>query len=125
MTRTLTCILCPNGCELTVREESGGNFTVLGSRCAKGKEYAVGELLHPERTIATSVPLLGGDAPLISVRLNRPIPKEAIFAAMTEINKLRPQAPVSVGQVLLPRILGYNSDVIATRNAEKAAENTQ
>lgn len=122
MTRTLTCILCPNGCELSVREENGENPVVSGNRCAKGNQYAIEELMHPARTIATSVPLLGGDAPLVSVRLNRPIPKDAIFAAMAEINKLRPEAPVHIGQVLLPHILGYDSDVIVTRNAEKARE---
>lgn len=119
MSHTLTCILCPNGCELAVLAENGEVASVTGNRCPKGKEYAIEELLYPQRTISTSVPLLGGDAPLLSVRLNRPIPKDAIFAAMAEINKLRPKAPIRIGQVLLPQILGYDSDVIATRNAEK------
>ena len=118
MTKTLTCILCPNGCQITAELEEGKLISLEGNRCAKGKEYAVQELTAPMRNIASSVLVEGGDCPLCSVRLTAPIPKGSIPQAMEAIRGIRVTAPVHIGQVLLPHILGLESDVIATRNVE-------
>lgn len=36
MTRDLICLMCPNGCRLTVVSDSAGGFQVSGNRCEKG-----------------------------------------------------------------------------------------
>ena len=41
----------------------------------------------------------GGELPLASVRLSRPISKKDIFRVMEVINTVRLQAPTAVGQV--------------------------
>ena len=121
MIQNLTCILCPNGCDLTV--ETDGNNNVLrveGNTCPRGAEYAHQELTAPKRNIATSVLVEGGVLPLASVRLTGPIPKEQIFAVDAAIHAVRLTAPVHVGQTVLANVLGLGVDVIATRNVEKA-----
>ena len=115
MIKELTCILCPNGCVLNAEAE-GDNITVTGHSCPKGKDYAIQELLAPMRTISSFMLVSNGEEPLVSVRLNRPIPRERIFDVMAEIKKQRLTAPVSCGQIIIANVLGLDSDVIATKS---------
>lgn len=120
MKRTFTCIVCPNGCEIEAEYESAQVLSVTGNLCAKGKTYVTQELVAPRRTIATSVRVVGGALPLASVRLTNAVPKSRIFDVMREINRHTLTAPVRIGDVLVANILGLDSDVIVTRNVEKA-----
>lgn len=120
MIQKLTCILCPNGCDLTVEtDETNKVLRVEGNTCPRGAEYARQELTAPKRNIATSVLVTGGALPLASVRLTGPIPKEQIFAVADAIHAVHLAAPVIIGQVVLPDVLGLGVDVIATRNVPK------
>ena len=116
MKRTFTCIVCPNGCEITVQGETPDSCALSGAGCPRGTAYVLQELKDPRRTVSGSVPVAGGDLPLVSVRLDRPVPKKMIFPVMEEISRLRVNAPVEIGQILLADVLGLNSNVIATRN---------
>lgn len=60
-----------------------------------------------------------GVLPLVSVRLNRAVPKEKLFEVMAEIRKLSLNAPVHTGDLIVENILGLGSDLIATKNVEK------
>lgn len=120
MKRTFTCIVCPNGCEIEAEYEGAQVLSVTGNLCAKGKTYVTQELVAPRRTIATSVRVVGGALPLASVRLTNAVPKSRIFDVMREINRHTLTAPVRIGDVLVANILGLDSDVIVTRNVEKA-----
>ena len=119
MNRTMTCILCPNGCEMTIEYKEKELLSVCGNRCPKGASYAEQEIKNPMRNIASSVLVKGGDLPLCSVRLSATIPREKIPEVMEEIRRITVSAPVSIGDVLAPNVLGLGSDVIATRNIEK------
>lgn len=120
MKRTFTCIVCPNGCEIEAEYEGAQVLSVTGNLCAKGKTYVTQELVAPRRTIATSVRVVGGALPLASVRLTNAVPKSRIFDVMREINRHTLTAPVRIGDVLVANILGLDSDVIVTRNVERA-----
>lgn len=120
MKRTFTCIVCPNGCEIDAEYEGSRVISVTGNLCPKGKTYVTQELVDPRRTIATSMRVDGGELPLASVRLTRPIPKDRIFDVMAEINRHSLTAPVAIGDVALPNILGLGSDVIVTKNVARA-----
>ena len=115
MTRDFTCIVCPNGCEITVEYEGKNVLSVTGNLCKRGEAYVKQELTDPRRTIASSVAVEGGVLPLASVRLTAPVPKEKIFDVMEEIKKIRLQAPVEAGTVLVSDILGLGSDLIVTK----------
>ena len=95
MTRSFTCIICPNGCEITAEYEGDTVYAVQGATCPKGDAYVRQELTDPQRNIATSVLVEGGELPLASVRLTNPIPKARIFDAMAEIRGVAVDAPVS------------------------------
>jgi len=122
MKRELTCIVCPNGCELIVETQDGGPLIVQGATCKRGYEYAERELLNPMRTLSTSVMVEEGESSLVSVRLNKPIPKSRIFEFMDLIKEVRLQAPVHIGQVVIPKVLGCDSDVIVTKNIRRIAK---
>ena len=118
MTRTFTCILCPNGCAITVEHEGGAISACTGNQCDNGRRYVEQELLDPRRTIASSVLVTGGDRPLVSVRLTQPIPRDLIFPVMEQIKKLCLQAPVEPGLVLLENVFGTGSDLITTSRVD-------
>jgi CxxC motif-containing protein len=111
----LTCVLCPVGCELEVSRDGSSDVQVIGNQCDKGIPFAVEEVLRPMRNLATSVPVRGTAATMVSVRLSGPVPREMIFPILAEIARLRPEAPVRRGQVLIADVLGTGVDVIATR----------
>lgn len=114
MIDTLTCIMCPIGCELQVivLDEK---MEIAGNKCEKGKEFAYEEVLHPKRNLATSVPISGQHQTMLSVRLDRRVPRDQIFSILNEIAKLRPVPPIVRGQILIENILNTGSNVIATR----------
>lgn len=120
MTRSFTCIICPNSCEITAEYEGDTVYAVRGATCPKGDAYVRQELTDPQRNIATSVLVEGGELPLASVRLSRPISKKDIFRVMEVINTVRLQAPTAVGQVALADVCGLGADVIVTKNVARA-----
>ena len=113
----LICIVCPKGCHLKVDENNG--FAVTGNSCEKGEAYGKAELMHPTRTLTTTVKVLGGELPRCPVRTASSIPKDKMFAAMAVIDRLAVAAPVQRGQVLIADLLGTGADLIATRTIEK------
>lgn len=117
MSDRLTCILCPAGCELEVLDE-GDRLDVRGNECDKGIGFAESEVRHPLRNLATSIPLRGTAARMVSVRLSGPVPRERVFPILEAIAGLRPDPPVRRGQVLISDVLGTGVDVIATRTLE-------
>jgi len=112
----LTCVLCPVGCELEVARDASGDLEVQGNQCDKGVPFALEEILRPKRNLATSIPIKGTAATMVSVRLSGPVARDMIFPILAEITKLRPEAPVRRGQVLIADVLGTGVDVIATRH---------
>ena len=119
MMREFTCIICPNGCEIQAEVEDSQILSITGFQCPKGKTYVEQELTAPVRNIASSVIVEGGELPLASVRLTSAIPKERIFDAMEEIRKVKVEAPIIAGTVVIKNLLGYDSDVIITRSVER------
>ena len=98
MTRSFTCIICPNGCEITAEYEGDTVYAVRGATCPKGDAYVRQELTDPQRNIATSVLVEGGELPLASVRLSRPISKKDIFRVMEVITPYVSRPPPPSGR---------------------------
>lgn len=120
-TRNLTCIGCPMGCQITVELEGDKILSVNGNNCAVGDRYARQEVIHPERTVTSTVVITGGDKPRLSVKTAHNIPKDKIFDCMAEIDRVRVKAPVHIGDVVLKDVCGTGVDVVATRNVEKVS----
>src|ERR1035437_6114292 len=125
MNRTFTCIICPVGCEIEVKyememknepeakhEQSEKSSAVpvireiSGASCASGKYYVENELINPMRTVTSSVLVSGGNLPVTSVRLTAMVPGNRMMDVIEELKKVRLQAPVEIGQVVISNILG-------------------
>ena len=117
-TRQMTCILCPNGCEIDVAyrgEPSAETLEVEGNLCPKGETYALEELLHPKRTLTTSTLVRHGVQPQTSVKTRAPIPREAVARAREALRSVVVDAPVAIGDTVAHDVAGTGVDVVVTR----------
>ena len=113
--KQLVCIVCPNGCRLTVTEDGQG-IHVTGTRCPRGVDFATTELTHPMRTISSTVKTVYQNCPVLPVRVSGPIPKERIFDVMAQINHVLIKERVGRGAVIISDVCGLGVDVISTSN---------
>ena len=146
MRKTITCIICPNGCLLSADVSVPGtdasvtgtefqrstdspgtgaefrrsiNGPVTGAGCPRGEAYFIQEITDPRRTLTSSVLVTGGEIPLCNVRLTEPVPIARIPDVMKEIRKMKIEAPLESGTVLIRDVLGLGSDVIATKTIRR------
>ena len=114
----LTCVVCPNGCLLTVWQEDGVTH-VEGAACKNGVAYGQTELTDPRRVLTTSVAVKGGVLPLVSVRSTAPIPRAALLPAVAALKDLVVDAPVHIGD-LIYQDPAIGLTLLASRNVERA-----
>lgn len=112
MERQFTCIVCPLGCSLTVKTENDSVVSVSGNTCPRGEKYARDEMANPVRTVTTTV--LTPEGRTVSVKTSTPIPKDKMFECMREINSVKIDLPISVGDVIIKGVCGTDSDIVAT-----------
>jgi CxxC motif-containing protein len=116
MTRKLTCIVCPKGCQLSVELDGKKVLSVSGATCKRGVSYAEAECTAPMRTLTTTAPIEGGG--VIPVKTDKAIPKELIFECMKLINAVRVDKDSKIGDIIIKNVLGTGANVITTRNAK-------
>lgn len=115
----LTCISCPLGCPLKVETDAQGQVVgVTGNTCKRGEIYGRKEVTSPERVITSTVKVEGGTAPLVPVRTKTEIPKGKIWECMAAIREAEVQAPVKLGDVIIPNVCGTGVNVVATKTVE-------
>ena len=114
-TRELICIGCPLGCPLTVEMKGTEVVSVTGNTCPNGDRYARKEVTDPRRTVTSTVRVLGGSLPVVSVKTAPDIPKNKIFDCMQELATIRVKAPVQEGDVIVSNIANTGVSVIATK----------
>lgn len=110
----LTCIRCPMGCALRV-SVAGDEVTVTGNTCPRGADYGRQEVTAPVRTVTSTVPVTGGQIPVVSVKTAGDVPKDSIFDVMRDIRSASVTAPVKIGDVIVRNVGGTGTDVIATK----------
>ena len=112
-TKKLICIGCPMGCELSAVVEDGAVVSVTGNTCRRGDAYARKELVSPERTVTSTVKM--SDGRMLPVRTKTDIPKSKVMECVRELKNICVDAPVEIGQIIVPDIAGTNVPVIATK----------
>jgi len=117
--KELICIVCPNGCAMTITGE-GKNIKVIGNKCPRGEKFAISEETNPTRTICSTVKTAFAQVPVLPVRVSAEIPKNRIFDVMCEINKVVVTKPIGRGDAIIPNVLGLGVNVIATSNILKS-----
>ena len=111
--KTLTCIVCPKGCTLSVdisKEE------VTGNGCSRGKDYGLTEVKNPTRVLTTTVAIENAIHPRLPVKTSSPIPKGKLLEAMEVIDTVRVSAPVRIGDVIVHDLLNTGANLVACSN---------
>ena len=124
-TLQFNCTTCPSECLLTVEveRETDGSVaavsSVTGNSCPRGDKFAHQELTCPMRVLTTTVAVSGGDEALLPVRTAEAIPLELHAQAMALIRGLVVNAPIHMGDVILPNLLDSNIDLVASMDVTK------
>ena len=108
----LICISCPRGCLLKVSGQ-GESLEITGNFCSKGIDYARKEITEPVRVLTVLMRPEGGGRP-VSVKTDRPVPKDMLKKCAAEIYRNHPQLPIRSGDVLIKDLCGTGADVVAT-----------
>lgn len=123
-TLQFNCTTCPSECLLTVKVERDADGhvaavrSVTGNSCPRGDKFAHQELTCPMRVLTTTVAVSGGDEALLPVRTAEAIPLELHAQAMALIRDLVVNAPIHMGDVILPNLLNTNINLIASMDIE-------
>lgn len=111
----LTCILCPKGCSILVETGVDG-LRITGNSCPRGEGYARKEATAPERTVTSLVEVVGGERPLVPVKTVVPVLKGEIPRVLSSIRGVRVEAPVRLGDEILPNIVA--TDTVLRKGGE-------
>ena len=123
-TLQFNCTTCPSECLLTVevKRNADGHVaaarSVTGNSCPRGDKFAHQELTCPMRVLTTTVAVSGGDEALLPVRTAEAIPLELHAQAMDLIRGLVINAPIHMGDVVLPNLLDTGTDLIASMDID-------
>jgi CxxC motif-containing protein len=117
--KRLICIGCPLGCWVTVEVGPGGKVKkIKGHKCKEGEKFIIEEFTNPVRIFTGTVPTGHTDLPLLPVRTSTPIPKKNMKKAAIAALDVRPKPPIKVGDILIPRFMGTEANLIATSNLD-------
>lgn len=116
-TTEMICINCPRGCLMQITS-NGNDISVSGNYCSKGVTYAKQETTSPQRVLTVLMRPEGAERPL-SVRTDRPVPKELLKKCARTIYGTHPNLPVKYGDILIENLCGTGANVIATADMEK------
>lgn len=125
-TLQFNCTTCPSECLLTVEVERDANGavaavrSVAGNSCPRGDTFAHQELTCPMRVLTTTVAVSDGDEALLPVRTAEAIPLELHAQAMALIRGLAVNAPIHMGDVILPNLLDTNINLVASMDIDRA-----
>ena len=114
--KELICIGCPLGCNLTVEMDGGQVVSVNGNTCKRGDDYARKELTDPRRIVTSTVPVAGGNLPVVSVKTASDIPKGKIRECLCALKGVTLTAPGQIGDVIVENVADTGVDVIATKS---------
>ena len=115
--KEMICILCPQGCHLTVDEAD--DFKVSGNRCKRGIGYGREEAMNPVRTVTSTVCVRSTLHPRCPVKTDRPVPKKEMKRAVALLDGIYLTPPIRSGDLVLEGILGSSSNFIATRDIDE------
>ena len=90
-----------------------------GSRCKQGIEYATSEAIDPRRVLTSSILVINGEWPLVSVKTTLPIPKNKVFTVLKKIKETMIEAPVRCGDIIIKNVEKTGADIVATKNVNK------
>ena len=94
---SVTCTLCPNGCQVRWVEEKQ-DFE--GNRCPRGAKFAEQERVAPKRTLTTTVRVNGETGALLPVKSSVPAEKNQLRSLSEQLRRISVAAPIRIGQTV-------------------------
>lgn len=110
----LICIVCPNGCHLTVEKTAEG-VSVTGNKCPRGVVYGQDEFTDPKRVITAVVRTTSDVFPTVPVKSSIPVSKGLITDILRKIYTLEVTLPVKRGDVCITNCDGNDVNIVFTR----------
>ena len=103
----MTCIVCPRNCK--------GLITVnyKGYECDKGFNYAMSELISPQRVLTATVLTVESGERLLPVRTDKEVARDKIMEMMQVLRSKRVKPPIKMGEVLIPNVLDTGANIIS------------
>jgi len=117
---TMTCIVCPVGCQAELTVQGKQVLDVKGCNCERGTTYVVEEYIMPKRVLTTTIRVRDGTISMLPVRTLEPIPKELLRSAVAALRRVVAEAPVKIGEVVLGNLFDTGVDVVASRSVDKS-----
>lgn len=111
--KELTCIICPNGCSLSIDNE----LNVTGNLCPRGKEFAINEIKDPKRSITSTCKTVFKDIPVIAVRSDSEVKKDDVKKVIEEINKITIDKRLPIGEIIIKNVINSGANIILSSNA--------
>lgn len=109
--KEITCIICPNGCNLSVE----GN-EVSGNLCSRGADFAFQEINDPQRVVCSTLRTEIDGIPVVPCRTSKEVPKDKMFDVMREINQHTVRERLKAGSIVIKNVAGTDADIITTAN---------
>lgn len=104
------------GCSIAVEMDGNEVVSVTGNTCKRGDVYARKEVTNPTRIVTSTVRVIGGKEDMVSVKTKEDIPKGKIFDCIKALKNVEVEAPVQIGDVIVPDAAGTGVDIVATKN---------
>ena len=117
--KEMICIACPIGCRITIQARNNKIISAQGNRCPRGIKYIEHEYFNPLRILTTTVQVINGEFPYVSVKTEKAIPKGMLKRAMFDIANIKAKAPLRVGETIVGNLSGTGIRLIATRNVKR------
>lgn len=111
----ITCIVCPLGCSIDIKEERAEAIDISGYNCIRGKMFAETEFYKPERMVTTVVSLDGGKIPYLPVISDGQVPKQLLESCIDLLRNIEVKAPIKMGDTIVNNILGTGINIIAAK----------
>lgn len=108
------CIVCPNGCHLTV-EKKGSAVLVTGNKCPKGEQYGIDEFTDPKRVVTAVVRTTSATWPCIPIKSSQPIARNRIDVVLKQLYSMQIDLPVKRGDVCSADCDGTGIALVYTR----------
>ncbi|MFA7376409.1 MAG: DUF1667 domain-containing protein [Acholeplasmataceae bacterium] len=114
MTKTMTCVRCPIGCQLMIHDNE-----ITGNRCKRGYEYARQELSCPKRLVTTTIKTTSKVNPRLPVKTDDMIEKKYVFDVILEARKLTVSPPVNIGDILIENLFKTGVNLVSTKKIDE------
>ncbi|MDM8534233.1 DUF1667 domain-containing protein [Clostridiaceae bacterium HSG29] len=123
MIKEITCISCPNGCEMSVEVVENKIIRVENNKCERGISFANEEIFNPQRMLCSTVKTSDPKNLRLPVRTDKVIPKNKIFEAMKCINNIVINKNIQMGEKIIENLLGLGVSIIASQSLKINSNN--